>query len=372
MEMNLKETVIANKKSIIAASCLVLILAGSAVFFGFSSKKAEPEQPPRVRSTTIKLNNADLAAIYSGEVRGRFERALAFQVSGKITSRNVELGSKVSTGDVLMEIDPKDVQQTVNITAAQVAAAQSQLTLAESNLTRYRSLFEEGAVSRAVYDQYVNAHAAAVAAARQASAQYAQGSNQLGYTALRAPSDGVISNINAEAGQVVAAGQTILTLVQDGELEIEMEAPENRYETIRNASKIQVTFWALPNRVVEGSVREMAPIADKTSRTYKVRIQLINPPAELKLGMTASVSIAAAGSQPSVLVPISAIYQTGSSPSVWVVKDETASLRPVKLGAFGDGSVQVLEGLANNDVVITAGVHKLKEGQKVRLAGEKN
>ena len=372
MEMNLKDTLLTRKKAIIAASCLVLIVAGSAVFFGFSAKNPEPELPPRVRSTTIKLNNADLAAIYSGEVRGRFERALAFQVSGKIISRNVELGSKVSTGDVLMEIDPKDVQQTVNITAAQVAAAQSQLTLAESNLNRYRALFEEGAVSRAVYDQYVNAHAAAAAAARQASAQYAQGSNQLGYTALHAPSDGVISNINAEAGQVVAAGQTILTLVQDGELEIEMEAPENRYETIRNASKIQVTFWALPNRVVEGSVREMAPIADKTSRTYKVRIQLINPPSELKLGMTASVSIAAAGSQPSVLVPLSAIYQTGAAPSVWVVKNDTATLRPVKLGAFGDGSVQVLEGLANNEVVITAGVHKLKEGQKVRLAGEKN
>ena len=92
----------------------------------------------------------------------------------------------------------------------------------------------------------------------------------------------------------------------------------------------------------------------------------------LRRETAASVSIAAAGSQPSVLVPISAIYQTGAAPSVWIVKDDTVRLRPVKLGAFGDGSVQVLEGLANNDVVITAGVHKLKDGQKVRLAGEKN
>ena len=114
----------------------------------------------------------------------------------------------------------------------------------------------------------------------------------------------------------------------------------------------------------------MAPIADKVSRTYKVRIQLVNPPPELKLGMTASVSVANVGQQTAVVVPLSAIYQTGASPSVWIVKDGTASLRPVKIGEFGDGSVQVLEGLADKDIIITAGVHKLKEGQKVRLAGD--
>ena len=369
--MNLKSNVTSHKNSLIAILLFILILAGATVLFGASSKKTVSEQPPLVRTKVIKLNDTDSAAIYSGEVRGRYERSLAFQVSGKIIRRNVELGNTVSAGDILMEIDPKDVQQTVNITAAQVTAAQSQLTLAESNLERYRALFEEGAVSRAVYDQYVTAHAAALAAARQASAQYTQGSNQLEYTALRAPSAGVISSINAEAGQVVAAGQIILTLVQDGEREIEMEIPENRYEAIRNARRIQVSFWALPDRTVEGSVREMAPIADKISRTYKVRIQLVNPPPELKLGMTASVSVAAAGQQTAVQIPLSAIYQTGSSPSVWVVKNDTATLRPVKVGTFGDGSVQVLEGLADKDIIIPAGVHKLKEGQKVRLAGEK-
>lgn len=368
--MNLKDNVMAHKNSLILIFLFILILAAATVLFGASGKKTVSEQPPLVRTQTVKLNDSKSAATYSGEVRGRYERTLAFQVSGKIIRRNVELGNTVSAGDVLMEIDPKDVQQTVNITAAQVTAAQSQLTLAESNLERYRALFEEGAVSRAVYDQYVNAHAAALAAARQASAQYAQGANQLGYTALRAPSAGVISSINAEAGQVVAAGQTILTLVQDGEQEIEMEIPENRYEAIRNASRIQVSFWALPGRTVEGAVREMAPIADKVSRTYKVRIQLVNPPPELKLGMTASVSVANVGQQTAVVVPLSAIYQTGASPSVWIVKDGTASLRPVKIGEFGDGSVQVLEGLADKDIIITAGVHKLKEGQKVRLAGD--
>ncbi|MHC1762206.1 MAG: efflux RND transporter periplasmic adaptor subunit [Negativicutes bacterium] len=359
-----------HKNNIIAMILTVSIITGAPLFTGCSTKKSDTEMPPLVRSLTVVVNGAEKNATYSGEVRGRYEKLLAFQVGGKVMTRNVELGSKVSAGDVLMEIDPKDVQQTVNITLAQVTAAQSQLTLAETNLKRYRALYEQGAVSRAALDQYENAHAAASAAARQASAQYAQGSNQLGYTTLRAPSDGVISGINVEAGQVVAAGQTILTLVQDGEREIEMEVPENRYEEIRNAREIKVTFWALPDRIVNGSVREIAPIADKTSRTYKVRIHLNNPPPELKLGMTASVSTAVSSRLESAHIPLSAIYQTGTSPSVWVVNQKTVALRSVKLGTFGDGTVQVLDGLKNGEIIVTAGVHKLKEGQKVRLEGE--
>ena len=121
-----------------------------------------------------------------------------------------------------------------------------------------------------------------------------------------------------------------------------------------------------------GSVREISPIADKTARTYKVRISLKNPPPELNLGMTANVSTSIAAIQSSAYIPLSAIYQTGATPSVWVAANGAVSLRPVTLGAFGDGTVQVLSGLKNNESIITAGVHKLKEGQKVRLAGETN
>ncbi|HWR29051.1 MAG TPA: efflux RND transporter periplasmic adaptor subunit [Negativicutes bacterium] len=365
-----KEWLQAHQKPIATVLLIALIAIAFSLFANFSAKKEVAEQSPLVLSTIVKVNGADQNAIYSGEVRGRYESSLAFQVGGKVIRRNVELGSNVNAGDVLMEIDPKDVQQSVNISSAQVAAAQSQLALAETNLKRYRTLYEQNAVSRAIYDQYENAYAAAVAAANQASAQNVQGSNQLGYTALRATSAGVISSISVEAGQVVAAGQSVLTLVQDGEREIEMEVPENRYEEIRNAREIKVSFWALPDRIIDGTVREISPIADKTSRTYKVRIHLTNPPQELKLGMTASVNTAVAVRRQSAYVPLSAIYQTGVNPSVWVVSNDIATLRPVKLGAFGDGTVQVLEGLNNNEVIITAGVHKLKEGQKVRLAGE--
>lgn len=352
----------------VVRGCIVLsILILSLVFAGCSKTETVKEEPPLVRSQTIKIDAMGQNASYSGEVRGRYETQLAFQVSGKIIKRNIELGSVVTGGDVLLEIDPKDITQTVNITSAQVASAQSQLSLAEVNLERYRKLYEQNAISRAQLDQYENAYEVALAAVRQSTAQYEQGANQLGYTSLVADGDGVVSSVNVEAGQVVSAGQPVLTLVKGGEREIEINVPENRIDEMRKAQQVSISFWALPGITAEGKVREISPVADKVARTYKVRISIINLPAEVNLGMTASVAVGSLHGQQTVYIPLAAIYQTGDTPNVWVIQDSTVSLRPIKVGAFGDGKVQVLGGLQADETIVTGGVQKLREGQKVRL-----
>lgn len=338
---------------------------------GCGSAPTASVEGPLVRSETIKLNPALSSATYAGEVRGRYETPLGFQVSGKIINRYVELGSRVNPGDVLMEIDAKDIQQNVNITAAQVYSAEAQLKLAENNLNRYEQLYEQGAISRAQLDQYQTAYAAAQAAVRQTNAQNTQSSNQLGYSALIATDSGVVSSINAEAGQVVSAGQPMLTLVRDGEKEVEINVPENRVEELKKAQTLEVNFWALANTVVQGKIREVSPMADKVSRTYKVRITLINPPQDLQLGMTASVKVNVSTNQGTLLIPLSAIYQTGDQPGVWVVNNGIVNLTPIKVGALGNEKVEVLEGLQDGQIIVTAGVHKLREGQTVRLAGDK-
>ena len=334
---------------------------------GCSKAVTTKEDVPLVRSETIKINGSGQNANYPGEIRGRYETQLAFQVGGKITKRNVELGSRVGRGDVLMEIDSKDILQTVNISSAQVTSAESQLQLAQSNLERYRTLYEQGAISRAQLDQYESSYEVAQAAVRQSSAQYTQGTNQLGYSTLIADSAGIISSISVEAGQVVSAGQTVVTLVKEGEREVEINVPENRVDELRKAEHIWVQFWALPSVTAEGSIREISPIADKVSRTYKVRISLINPPSGINLGMTANVTVVQMVGQQAVYIPLSAVYQTGDTPNVWVIVNDMVTLRPIKVGAFGDNKVQVLEGLQDGDVIVTAGVQKLHEGQKVRI-----
>ena len=357
-------------KFLVMGGLLITLVGGGLQWYSQTQAKSANQHVVLVRTQIVGNKNARQQFIYSGEVHGRVESQLAFQVGGKISKRNVELGSRVSQGDILLQIDPKDIQQTVNSTSAQVSSAQAQLRLAASNLQRYRQLYEQAAVSRAQYDQYVNAYEAALAASRQASAQYSQGANQLDYSSLRASAAGIVSAVNAEAGQVVSAGQPILTLVQDGDREVEISVPENRVEEVRTAQQINVSFWAFPDVVIEGKIREISPIADAATRTYKVRITLMNPPETIKLGMTASAQIAGTGikNQAALEIPLSAVYQTDGSTGVWVVNNEIVSLKSITVGEYGNAKIQVLSGLTPGDTIVTAGVHKLREGQKVRLA----
>lgn len=353
----------------LAAAAGLGIIVG-VVLHGNNKTEVMDEDIINVRTATIGMSGDTQEYTYAGEVRGRYESQLAFQVSGKIIKRNVQLGSIVQPGDVLMQIDAKDIQQTLNSSASQVASAESQLKLAESNLNRYRKLLANEAISQAQYDQYVNAYNVAVAEAQQATSQYAQSANQLDYSLLRADNPGVVSNITAEIGQMVSVGQTVVTVVQDGEREVEISVPENRVEELRSEGQITATFWALPNITVEGRIREIAPMADQIVRTFKVRISLINPPPEIKLGMTATIHVDNFNAQRTMNIPLSAIYQDGNSPAVWVVKDNVVTLRPVTIGNFGNGTVQVLSGLKRGECIVTAGVHRLQEGQKVRLSGD--
>lgn len=355
---------------IVTVAIVGVCIIGGVIWKEHRRPQAVVEDIALVRTAVISTTPNVQGYTYSGEVRGRYESQLAFQVNGKIIKRNIELGSVVSAGDVLMQIDAKDIQQTVNSSSAQVYSAESQLSLAESNLNRYRQLYEQGAVGHMVYDQYQNAYNVAVAGVRQASAQSTQAANQLDYSLLQTDESGVVSSISAEMGQVVSAGQTVVTVVRDGEREVEISVPENRIEELHKAGQIKVAFWALSNVTVDGKIREISPMADQTTRTFKVRISLINPPPAIKLGMTAAVTVVDSNAQQTVNIPLASIYQNGDAPSVWVVKDDVLMLRPIKTGNFGNGTIQVLSGLQQGDLIVTAGVHKLKEGQRVKVGGD--
>ncbi|TWH46119.1 RND family efflux transporter MFP subunit [Sporomusa sp. KB1] len=354
----------------LAAAVMIICIIGGVLWKeNHQAKPTVDTNIPLVRTVMVNAVETSRSYTYPGEVRGRYESQLAFQVGGKIIRRSVDLGATVQAGEVLMQLEPKDLQQAANSSSAQLMAAQAQLKLAESNLSRYRQLYEQAAVSRAQFDQYQNSYDVALAEVHRAAAQHEQGANKLDYTLLVADQPGVIAAIGAEIGQVVSAGQTVLTIVRDGEREIEISIPENRLEDLRQATQCKVTFWALPSITVDGSIREIAPMANATSRTYKVRITLVTPPPEVKLGMTAAVLVTAADQQAAAItIPLSALYQTGDTPRVWVVKDNTVGLRPVTVGVGSSDTIQVLAGLQPGETIVTAGVHKLRDGQQIRIA----
>ena len=348
----------------------VLVLLAVFWFKTNETSQTAKAAAPYVRTQVIRLSEPSRNYTYAGEVRGRYESKLAFQVSGKVIKRNIELGSAVKAGDVLFKIDTRDIEQDVASSQAQIFAVRSQAKLAANDEQRYRHLYEQHVISKAEYDRYESAYDSTQAQVQQTEALYRHTTNQLGYSALQANDPGVVTSIEAEVGQIVSSGQPIVTIVQDGDREVEINIPENRLEDLRKVQQLEVEFWALPQLRVAGRVREIAPAADSVTRTYKVRIQLLNPPGEIKLGMTATVKLAVSNGQvPVVAIPLAAVYQTGDTPAVWVVHDDIAALRPVTITAFGKESVQVSSGLVSGDVIITAGVHKLREGQNVRTDG---
>ena len=346
-----------------ARSYLTLILAAAlAALTGCGTDAAKEAPSPLVRTMTV----GDAAASeggYTGTVRGRYETRLAFQVGGQILSRNVNVGAHVRAGDVLMVIDARDVQQQANATSAAAQAARSRYELARTERARYEQLYAAQAISEAMLDQYRTNERAAEAAYRQAAAQDTASHNALGYTNLVAGADGVISNITAEEGQIIAAGQTVMTLTQEGEREIEIAVPESHLAEVSVGMPAAVALWA-NSAAYTGTLRELSPVPDAATRTYTARIALTDAPADLPLGMTARVRLGASV-QEGAAIPLSALYQTGDMAQVYVVEDDAVHLVPVTVTAFRTNDALVT-GLPQGARIVTAGVHQLHEGEKVR------
>ena len=331
---------------------------------------AVDQMPPLVKTQKIlPSQNNSTGQNYTGTVQDRYSTNLAFQVGGQIASRNVEVGSRVSQGEILFTINPRDVLEQNRQAAAQVSSAKAQLDLAKTNLERFEKLFAEEAVAAATLDQYRANFEAAEAQYRAAVAAESASQNSLEYTHLTADSEGIISSINVEVGQVVAAGQIICTLVQTSELEVAIDVPENRLAEVEIGSEVAVDFWAI-NGKFTGIVRELSPVADSATRTFNVKIALPNPPQNLQLGMTASVQTFSKNiSNGSVEIPISAIFQIDTTPQVWIVKSNRVSKKSIEVISFDEKFAKV-RGLNPGAIIVTAGVHKLIDGQSVRVAGE--
>ncbi|MDO4921289.1 MAG: efflux RND transporter periplasmic adaptor subunit [Phascolarctobacterium sp.] len=357
----------ANQKKIAAALAVIVLAGGGAVLYrNITNTPEQAKVVPLVRTFTAGTAAADVGSVYPGEVRGRYESQLAFQVAGKINARMVNVGDRVAAGQVLLTLDPKDVNQSVEADSAQLASAAANHKLAADNAARYNSLYAQGAVSEAVRDQYNTQLEAASAALRQARAQANISSHQLGYTQLVSDADGVVAAVNAEIGQVVAAGTPIATVVRSGQREIQINVPEDA--RVQLGQPAQISFWALPNVTAAGTVREIAPMADPVARTYKVCIAVPDLPEAARLGMTAKVTLLSdTDSSQQLLIPATALYQVDGQPQVWVVRDKHAQLTDVRIAGYEGNMVRIADGLTPGDVIITAGLSKLTPNQEVRV-----
>jgi len=320
---------------------------------------------------TVLVQPAQIAAqgslgVLNGEVRARHEVDLAFRVGGKIAARLVDAGAEIKAGAPLARLDPADLQLAAQASRAQLAAAASDAATAQAERNRYADLLSKKFVSQALFDAKENAAKAASARLAQAQAQASASGNQLGYGQLSSDQGGVITAVLADAGQVVAAGQPVMRLARPEEKEIAVVVPEGRLGALKDAQEITVGFWALPEVRVRGRLRELSPAADAITRTYAARISLIDPPPEVRLGMTARVGIGSSSGDARILVPLASVVDQGKGPAVWVVADGKAQRRPVEVAQFVEHGAVLKEGLQAGELVVVSGAHQLVADQPVQ------
>jgi RND family efflux transporter MFP subunit len=344
---------------------LAVSLGALAALAGCSQDTPKTEVIRPVRTVTVAAPGAE-AWTLPGEVRARYETRLAFRLPGHMIERRVEVGQRVAAGQVIATIDARDAGLAESQARAQLAQAESQAALAGADLKRFAELRGRNFISQAEYDRReAQAHQAReqVAAARAAAMQ---ASNQVGYTVLTAPHAGVITALEAEAGQVLAAGQTVARLARPDELEIAVSVPEHRRHEFTRRVQYQVTLWSAPGTAYAGRLREISPVADSATRTYAARIAVNGEDSRLGIGMTAELRVLAAGGSAPRL-PVSAVFHRDGKPAVWIVRDGQVALVPVTTGELHGNDVAVTAGIEAGQRVVTAGVNRLEPGQRVAL-----
>jgi RND family efflux transporter MFP subunit len=311
---------------------------------------------------------------YSGVVRPRIESALGFRVPGKIVARVVNVGDRVEVGQVIARLDETDLKLAETAARAAVAAARSRRDMANDNLERANVLLPKAIISQAVHDTRRNELDAAAAALESADAQLRQAVNAVDYASLKADKAGIVTSVTGEPGNVVAAGQAIVSLAQSGETEIAVAVPEGDAARLSIGQLVEASLWAGSPRVrVHGRIREIAGQADPASRTYAVRVAVERPPQAMRLGMTATVALTIEDEASAVVVPLTALTESDGGTVVFVVDAVNKVVRKtaVDIGGVGEHGVQIVRGLQIGDMVVSAGVQFLRDGMRVRLPGER-
>lgn len=345
------------------------LVSAALLALGGCGREAEVAPARPVQVITVRAGTEEQSIQQTGEIRARYENAVGFQIDGKIIARPVDVGSVVRRGQLLAQLDPAPEQSRLRAAAASVAAARAEVQRAQREEQRKQSVLDKGFTTRSEYDLAVRNLETARAQLESAQAQAALARQALGYTQLRADHDGVVTQVGASAGQVVAAGQMVVFLVRPGEREAVFEASENIFRLVPRNTAVTVSLVSDPTVRALGHARYVAPQANPLTRTFTVRVSLPNAPEEMRLGATVRGEVKLPALE-GVPLPGPALFASDGQPAVWLFdrKSGTAQLRRVQVLRSESGGVLISRGLRPGDMVITAGVNTLRPNQKVRLA----
>ncbi len=353
-----------------ARPALALLAATALALGACSRQEAVPEPVRAVRTVTVASGSAGGAHEYAAEVRARTETRLGFRVAGKLISRPAEVGQRVKAGQVLAQLDPADLKLQQDAAQAALRAAQSAYDLSAAEFKRYKELREQGFISALELERRDTALQAQKAQLDQARAQSAVQGNLAAYAALTATAAGVVTGVDAEVGAVLAAGTPVVRLAHDGPRDVVFAVPEDTVAGARallgKAGAIRVRPWGLP-APVPATVREVAAAADPATRTFQVKADV--GAAQVQLGQTMTVVVDLPRRDGVIKLPLTAVMRQQGQTAVWLLDRSamTVKVQPVVVAGADGNEVLVASGLAAGATVVTAGVHTLTPGQKVKL-----
>ena len=351
-------------RSAAVVACLGLVLLGAC-------DKPQPAAEIRpVRTVTASAGSDGEPVSLTGHIHARTEESLAFRIDGRMIAGHVGVGQVVQPNDLIAELDPLPQRDALHEAQARLAAADATLHEASNNMERQRTLTSKGWSTQVQYDAAERTFNTANAQLDVAKAQLHEAEDHMGYSELRADAPGVVISKNVESGEVVRAGQTIVTIAQFGGTDAVFDVPATLMRQISPDVLVTVALTDDPSIRTTGRVRETAPQADPTTRSFQVKVGLDEPPEAMRLGATVVGQTRMLGSK-GIELPATALTMMDNQPAVWVVDPNSlqVSLRTVELQREASSSIVVSKGLEPGELVVTAGVHALRPGQKVRLLG---
>jgi RND family efflux transporter MFP subunit len=358
----LYQNLLSRRFSIVVLTALALTACG---------KGQAPQEPVRaVKVLMVGASSATTDLEFSGEVRARIESNLGFRVAGKVLNRPAEIGQRVKAGQLLAQIDPQDYRATAEAAEAQLAAAQTNRDVAGADFKRYQDLHAQGFISIAELQRREAAYISAQAQWKQAQAQSSVQGNQSVYTRLLADGAGIVTSVDASAGQVVAAGQPVVRLALDGPRDVVFSVPEDKLGLLKTGDKVKIRQW-VDGKVLEAVVRDVSASADSVTRTFVAKAALPKD-ANPVLGSTVTVNLNLGKDvAKTIKLPTSALRLEAGSTSVWVLDPNTMTVKTqaIEVNTAEGNEAVVTSGLQNGDQVVLSGVHVLTAGQKVSVFG---
>jgi membrane fusion protein, multidrug efflux system len=283
--------------------------------------------------------------------------AVNSQLSGAIVSLSAEEGTIVEAGQVLARLDDRELQ-------AQLALAEATFQVAETALARANQLIEMEALTQAEYERERTAHAVA-------KAQLEQIRTRLGFATIRAPIRGIVTRKLVEAGDVIGTQTRLFVLADVSTYVVRVGVSELDVVELEVNDPVDVVLDAFPGQAYKGRIRRIFPAADPLTRLLPVEVALVGAATEVaRPGFLARTTFALEARNNAVLIPVGAVVSGATSQAVYVVQDGTALQRNVSVGLTSRGRVEILSGVEEGDLVITAGNNQVRDGSRVRLAND--